>query len=215
MMFALVCVVVTDRLAFFQFVHGSLAGTLSKRVDATRVPLKTLRGAESTLAVRHNVRAGYDRELAKLEVDRPRGHEKRRADLESALKKAEDEDEPLEKEVELLSRKAIRESERAKWDAIREVRYLLLSLGFFIELMFVRLSTGRNLFYSLKLRLLSLMRCLRSLLRRTTDMQVKRRLQLLGLGYSAPLIITKREPWIFLSVILMSILVDQTLAASV
>jgi len=91
--------------------------------------LKTLRGAESTLAVRHNIRAGYERELAKLEVDRPRGHEKRRAELESALKKAEDEDEPLEKEVELLSRKSIRESEQAKWDAIREYGEKLVLLS--------------------------------------------------------------------------------------
>ena len=37
------------------------------------------------------------------------------------LKKMEDEDEPAEKELELLMRKAVRESEQLKWEAVREV----------------------------------------------------------------------------------------------
>jgi hypothetical protein len=41
--------------------------------------------------------------------------------LEELLKRARVEDEPLEKEVQILERKAIKDSELAKWEAIREV----------------------------------------------------------------------------------------------
>jgi Eisosome component PIL1 len=114
-------VAVTDRLAFFNFVSGSLASALSKRLDDARVPMKTLRDAGNALAARHSIRAAYEREISKLETDRPRGHEKRLAEVEQLLRRAEIEDDPLEKEVEILSRTAVRESEQAKWDAIREV----------------------------------------------------------------------------------------------
>jgi hypothetical protein len=91
------------------------------KLDSARGPLKVYRNAESSLASRRNIRAGYDREISKLEVDRPRGHEKRIAELEQLLKNAEIDDDPLEKEVERLSRSAIRENEQLKWAALREV----------------------------------------------------------------------------------------------
>jgi archaellum component FlaC len=59
--------------------------------------------------------------LARLENEQVKGNEKRIADIREALKKVEAEDEHLEKEVELLKRKALRESEQIKWDALREV----------------------------------------------------------------------------------------------
>lgn len=49
------------------------------------------------------------------------GNEKKVSDLEVLLHRAIAEDEPLEKEVQLLERKAIRDSEHARWQAIREV----------------------------------------------------------------------------------------------
>lgn len=49
------------------------------------------------------------------------GNDKKIKELEQLLKRANTEDEPLEKEVQILERKAIKESEQAKWEAIREV----------------------------------------------------------------------------------------------
>jgi hypothetical protein len=42
--------------------------------------------------------------------------------LRGQLKKAESDDQQAEREVEILKRKAVRESEQLKWDALREVR---------------------------------------------------------------------------------------------
>lgn len=49
------------------------------------------------------------------------GNEKKISELEELLQRTYAEDEPLEKEVQLLERKAIKDSEQAKWEAIREV----------------------------------------------------------------------------------------------
>jgi len=46
---------VTDRLAYFQFVQGSLAESLAKKLDAARLPLKSLRDKEDVLAARRNI----------------------------------------------------------------------------------------------------------------------------------------------------------------
>jgi hypothetical protein len=49
--------------------------------------------------------------------------------LREALKRAEAEDEQLEKEIELLKRKALRESEQLKWEALREYGEKLVLLS--------------------------------------------------------------------------------------
>lgn len=66
-----------------------------------------------------NIRNNYDQQIAKLEMSS--GNEKKIKELEELLKRAKIEDDPLEKEVSILERKAIKESEHAKWEAIREV----------------------------------------------------------------------------------------------
>lgn len=111
--------IVTDRLAYFQYVQGSLAASLAEKLDAARVPLKSLRDKEDSLAVRKNTRNDYEQRIAKLELSS--GNEKKINDLEELLQRAYVEDDPLEKEVQLLERKAIKDSEKAKWEAIREV----------------------------------------------------------------------------------------------
>jgi len=82
-----------------------------------------LRDKEDALATRRNTRNNYEQQIAKLEASS--GNEKKISDLEELLQRAYVEDEPLEKEVQLLERKAIRDSEQAKWEAIREVTPLL------------------------------------------------------------------------------------------
>ena len=111
--------VVTDRLAYFQFVHGSLSASLAEKLDASRLPLKNLRDKEDALATRRNTRTNYEQQIAKLELSS--GNERKINELEELLQRANTDDEPLEREVQLLERKAIKDSELAKWEAIREV----------------------------------------------------------------------------------------------
>jgi len=56
-----------------------------------------------------------------LEHEQQKGGDKRIADLREQLRKAELDDQQLERGLELLKRKAVRESEQIKWGAIREV----------------------------------------------------------------------------------------------
>ena len=112
---------VTDRLAWMTYIEGSLAATLAKEIDASRAPFKALRDAENGLSGRRGIRAGLENQIARIEHDQRHGMEQKLAELKRQLRKAEEDDEPLEKEVELLKRKAIRESERMKWTAMREV----------------------------------------------------------------------------------------------
>jgi len=112
---------VSDRLAYLNFVQGSLAGSLSAKLESARSPFKALRDAETNIQPKRNVRIGIQTTIARLEHEQVKGNDKKIAELREALKRAEAEDQQAEKEVELLKRKAIRESEQIKWDAIREV----------------------------------------------------------------------------------------------
>jgi hypothetical protein len=112
---------VTDRLAYLNFVHGSLASTLANKLSAARAPLKSLRDAETALAPRRTNRANLRNQIGRLEHEQAKGMEKRLAEFREQLHKAEVDDEPLEKEVELLKRRGIKESEALKWEALREV----------------------------------------------------------------------------------------------
>ncbi|KAI0314471.1 Eisosome component PIL1-domain-containing protein [Amylostereum chailletii] len=111
---------VTDRLAFLNYISGSLANTLAQKLNAARTPFKALRDNEVALTARRNARAGLQTQIARLEHGQERGYEKRIVELREQLRKAEHDDEPLEKEHEILKRKAIRESEQLKFEAMRE-----------------------------------------------------------------------------------------------
>ncbi|KAH9898049.1 Eisosome component PIL1-domain-containing protein, partial [Cubamyces lactineus] len=111
---------VTDRLAWINYIQGSLAMTLAHQIDAARAPFKALRDAENSLSGRRNIRASFQNQIARIEHDQQRGMEQKLAELKRQLRKAEEDDAPLEKEVVLLKRKAVRESERLKWEAMRE-----------------------------------------------------------------------------------------------
>lgn len=105
------------------YIQGSLATTLAQKLDASRAPFKELRDAETSLSGRRNIRAGFQNQIARIEHDQQRGMEQKLVELRRQLSKAEQDDEPLEKEVEILKRKALRESERLKWEALREVSH--------------------------------------------------------------------------------------------
>ncbi|KAH0590664.1 Sphingolipid long chain base-responsive protein LSP1 [Termitomyces sp. J132] len=120
---------VTDRLAYINFVQGSLASSLASKLDAARAPFKALRDAETAIAPRRNLRAGLQSQIARVEHDQQRGYEKKIAELKEQIHKAELDDQPQEKEIELLKRKAVRESEKLKWEAFREYGEKLVLLS--------------------------------------------------------------------------------------
>jgi len=112
--------IVTDRLAYLNFVQGSLANSLAIKLDSARTSLKSLRDAENALTPRRNMRAGIALQISRIEHEQQRGNEKRLAELKEQLRKAEADDEGAEKEILLLKRMAVRQSEQMKWDALRE-----------------------------------------------------------------------------------------------
>ncbi|KAJ7631017.1 Eisosome component PIL1-domain-containing protein, partial [Roridomyces roridus] len=113
---------VTDRLAYLNFVQGSLANSLAVKLDAARTSLKNLRDAEAALIPRRNLRAGYQTQISRIETDKPHGLDKRLIELKEQLRKAEAEDEPAENQP-------FRESEKHKWEAIREYGEKLVLLS--------------------------------------------------------------------------------------
>ncbi|KAF9242879.1 Eisosome component PIL1-domain-containing protein [Melanogaster broomeanus] len=120
---------VTDRLAYLNFVQGSLASSLAVKLDDARSPLKALRTAETNITPKRNIRAGLRNQIGRVEHNQEKGGERRLAELREQLARAEKADEHLEKEMELLKRKAVRESEQLKWDAIREYGEKLVILS--------------------------------------------------------------------------------------
>jgi len=120
---------VTDRLAYLNFVNGSLTSSLSAKLDRSRSSLKALRDLESSITPRRNIRTGLRLQINRIEHDQQKGAEKRLADLRDQLKKAEADDQPAEREIEIMKRKAVRESEQHKWDALREYGEKLVLLS--------------------------------------------------------------------------------------
>jgi len=120
---------VTDRLAFLNFVHGSLSASLAVKLDGARSSFKALRAAETAIAPKRNLRNGLRNQIGRIEHNHEKGGERRLAELREQLARAEGNDEQFEKEIELLKRKAVRESEQAKWDAIQEYGEKLVLLS--------------------------------------------------------------------------------------
>lgn len=114
---------VTDRLAYLNFVQGSLVSVLSDRLDEARAPLKKLREAQAALSPRRSQRASIEAQVRTLQTNsnaKP-GSEARIKELQDTLSKHNADDAPVEREVAELRRKAIKESEEMKWEAFREV----------------------------------------------------------------------------------------------
>ncbi|KAH9022977.1 Eisosome component PIL1-domain-containing protein [Lactarius pseudohatsudake] len=111
---------VSDRLAFLNFIAGSLSGTLAMKLDAARAPFKALRDDEVALTQRRNVRVSLQNQIARLEHSQEKGSERRIAEVKEQLAKAEKDDEPAERDHKVLLRKALKESEQEKFQALRE-----------------------------------------------------------------------------------------------
>lgn len=115
-------------MAYLNFVQGSLASSLAIKLNSARSPFKALRDAEATLVPKRNFRVGLRNQIARIEHNQEKGMERKLPELRQQLAKAEQADESLEKELEILKRKAVRDSETMKWDALREVYHVVPQL---------------------------------------------------------------------------------------
>ena len=140
------CEDVTDRLAYLNYVQGALSYTLATEINKcvhtlkvlldsvynvdtdcrrrprSRTAWKHVRDAEAALVPRRTTRQNFKSELARIHASGVRaGNADAKHQLEAQLKKAEADDAPLEKELDLLRRAAIKETEAAKWKAFRDV----------------------------------------------------------------------------------------------
>jgi hypothetical protein len=102
-------------------VHGSLAQGLATKLNDSREPIKALRDAETTAGPRRQARTAIETQIARVEHAQDKGSEGRLSQLREQLSLAEQEAISEEKEIEVLKRKAVKESEIAKWEALREV----------------------------------------------------------------------------------------------
>jgi uncharacterized protein YdcH (DUF465 family) len=146
---------VSDRLAFLNYIMGSLATTLSAKLNTARVPLKGLRDNEVTLSQKRNIRNGLEHQISRVENSREKGYERRVAELREQLARAERDDEPIERQHEILARKALKESEQEKFQALREVNEQLEAWFTIVSLPAFLFSMERSLHSSHRLLSLS------------------------------------------------------------
>ena len=116
-------------MGWLNYVQGELAQTLADKLDAARAPYKELRTAEAKFAPRRNLRANLENQLKRLESEGTRGKEQRITDIRAQIAKLDEESKDEVKELEILKRKAFKESEQLKWEALREVRTLFIGLS--------------------------------------------------------------------------------------
>jgi hypothetical protein len=112
---------VSDRLGFLNYIAASLATTLSAKLNTARLPLKELRNSEVALTQKRSIHTGLEQQISRIENSREKGSEKRLAELKEQLAKVKSENEPAEKQYDILLRKALKESEQVKFQALREV----------------------------------------------------------------------------------------------
>lgn len=108
------------------YIQGTLADTLANKLDTARQPLKALRNAEAALAPKRSECVALENRIGHLEHSQDRNAEHRLSELRKQLAHAEHAKESQEKEILILKRKGVKDSERVKWDAIREVHLRLV-----------------------------------------------------------------------------------------
>lgn len=94
---------------------------MSEKLHTARLPLKELRNNEVAFSQRLSIRTGLEQQISRTENGQEKGYEKRVAELKEQLAKAKSDDEPADKQHDILLRKALKESEQVKFQAIREV----------------------------------------------------------------------------------------------
>jgi hypothetical protein len=92
----------------------------------SRAVWKHVRDAEAGLVPRRTIQQNFKNEISRIRASQASSARTGNLDaklqqLEEQLKKAESDDAPLERELDLLKRAAIKESEAVKWKAFRDV----------------------------------------------------------------------------------------------
>lgn len=92
----------------------------------SRAAWKHVRDAEAGLVPRRTIQQNFKNEIARIHAGQASGNRTGNLDaklhqLEEQLKKAEADDAPLVRELDLLKRAAVKESEAVKWKAFRDV----------------------------------------------------------------------------------------------
>jgi len=92
----------------------------------SRAEWKHVRDAEAGLVPRRTIQQNFKNEISRIRAGQASNGRAGNLDaklhqLEEQLKKAETDDAPLERELDLLKRAAIKESEAVKWKAFRDV----------------------------------------------------------------------------------------------
>lgn len=114
--------------------QGKASSELSAKLDTARGPFKNARNAEAALVPRRNQRSNIETQLSRLSTEIESGRPTpsihgRIAELEKQRATLQREDEPQERELETLKRTALKESELARWAAIREYAEKLILLS--------------------------------------------------------------------------------------
>ncbi|CAL1695403.1 unnamed protein product [Somion occarium] len=120
---------VTDRIAWLNYVQGQIASALATQLDAARAPFKVLRDAETAIQPRRTLRNNLENQIAKLEHENSKAATQRISEIKTQLHKAQVDDHEAEKEIDILKRKALRESEELRWKALREYGEKLVLLS--------------------------------------------------------------------------------------
>ena len=90
-------------------------------VDTSSSIFKALRDAEKALEPRRKAKSDLQTQIGTLEASQKKKNEKQIGELRDQLEKMEKEDAKGEAEIDILRRKALSDTERAKWAALREV----------------------------------------------------------------------------------------------
>ena len=98
---------------------------MANKIDAARGPYKELRAAETKYAPRRTQRTNLEAQIKRLETENQRGKEQKIADIQKQIARLDDESRDEVNQLEILKRKAFKESEQLKWEAFREVSCLL------------------------------------------------------------------------------------------
>lgn len=100
-----------------------LTATLADKIDESRGPMKKLREAQVAMAPRKAARANLETQLKNISANPSKvtDAQHRIQELNMQLQKNIADDAPLQREIDEVKRRAVRDSEKMKWQAVKEV----------------------------------------------------------------------------------------------
>lgn len=125
---------VSDRLAYLNYVQGTLNSDLSSKIEASRVPFKTARNTETALVTKRSQWAGIEPQITRLRSEvssgrAPPGAQAKLAELEQQRTALLNEVRSEDKNLNQQKLAALKQSEGIKWQAVREYAEKLILLS--------------------------------------------------------------------------------------